>query len=110
LPFAVCAWACRTAPVRADDACVVYAAAATMAATTNVVLIMVILHMLTEAKQARFLKPRAVNVRNYFMTGDHQSAIGMCTTQVRGREYYDASRSLFIRGAPMRTTALGDAP
>jgi hypothetical protein len=69
------------APVRADDACVVYAAAATMAATTNVVLIMIILHMLTEARQARFLQPRAADVRNYFMTGDHQRAIAMCTTQ-----------------------------
>jgi len=42
---------CRAPPVRADDACVVYAAAATRAATMNVILVMVILHMLAEASK-----------------------------------------------------------
>jgi hypothetical protein len=68
----VAAWLCCDAPLlRAAEASVVYAAAATRAAATKVSLVIGFLHMVTEAKEARLLLPSAANARNYFITRDH---------------------------------------
>jgi hypothetical protein len=49
---------CRGATLlRAAEASLVYAAAATSAAATKVIFVIVFLHMVTEAKQARLLEP-----------------------------------------------------
>ena len=76
----VVAWVCRDATLlRAAEASVEYAAAATRAAATKVNLVIGFLQMVKEARQARLLRPRAVNVRNYFMTRDHQRASASST-------------------------------
>jgi hypothetical protein len=63
---------CRAAtPLRAAEASLVYAAAATRAAATKVNLVIGFLHIMIEAKQARLLGPSAMNVRIYFITRDH---------------------------------------
>jgi hypothetical protein len=68
----VAVWVCRDAPLlRAAEASVVYAAAATRAAATKVSLVIGFLHMVTEAEEARLLKTSAVNAFDYFITRDH---------------------------------------
>lgn len=60
--------------LRAAEAAVEYAAAATSAAATKVNLVIGVLHMVMEAKEARLPVPGAANLRIYFITRDHQSA------------------------------------
>jgi hypothetical protein len=60
--------------LRAAEASLVYAAAATSAAATKVNLVIGFLRMMMEAKRARLPEPSAKNVRDYFITRDHRSA------------------------------------
>jgi hypothetical protein len=72
---AVADWSCRDATLlRAAEASVVYAAAATRAAATKVNLVMGFLHMMLDAERARLLRPSAANGLEYFITRDHRHA------------------------------------
>jgi hypothetical protein len=75
VPVVVAAWVCRdTTLLRAAEASLVYAAAATSAAATKVNLVIGFLRMMMEAKRTRLPGPSAENVRDYFITHDHRSA------------------------------------
>jgi hypothetical protein len=72
---AVAGWVYRDAALlRAAEASVVYAAAATRAAATKVNLVMGFLHMMLDAERTRLLRPSAANDGNYFITRDHRRA------------------------------------
>jgi hypothetical protein len=76
VPVFVVAWACRDAALlRAAEASAEYAAAAMRAAATKVNLVIGVLHMVMETKQARLLRPSAANGQNYFITRHHCRAI-----------------------------------
>ena len=62
--------------------------------------------MVTEAKQARLLKPSAVNARKYFIIRDHQSASGSPSMI---REYRNSTASQSISGAVMRSEPFTEA-